>query len=216
MQREDLIYRTWPFLLITVSYITLAISLGKYYGEEDFHLIANQYHNRFFDIFFKYYTKTGEWMFGILVFVYTIWKSNYRSIFIFLTAAMLQFAVVQCIKRMFFADHWRPAYYFQQKGIDLHLVDGIQQGITYTFPSGHTATAFFVFFFLSILVKNRWIQVLCGFAAALAAYSRIYLSQHFVLDTAIGALLGVTLVVISYYFWNAVKIKFLDKKFAQN
>ena len=212
MPKEDFIVRTWPFLLLSFVFILSAMTLGKYYGEEEFHLLINQFNHSVADLFFRFYTKTGEWLFGSILFFWLIWKSNWRMVFSFLTASFLQFLLVQSIKRGFFIDHLRPAYYFQEKGIDLHLVDGVKQGITYTFPSGHTATTFFVFLFICLIIKNRWLQLLMAFLAILSAYSRMYLSQHFVWDTAAGALIGVSTVIISYYIWNRTTSPFLNKK----
>ncbi|MDO5655459.1 MAG: phosphatase PAP2 family protein [Flavobacteriaceae bacterium] len=212
MHRQDIIVKTWPFLLISVMYIITAMVLGKLFGEDGFHLILNKYHHPIADGFFSFYTKTGEWFFGAALFLWLIWKSNFRMILIFITSAFLQAVTVQSLKRLLFVDHLRPAHYFQEKGIELHLIEGIKQGITYTFPSGHAATGFFIFMFLAILIKNRIYQAVLAIFAVLTAFSRMYLSQHFVLDTAAGAFIGISIVIFAYYFWYWIQLPFLNDK----
>lgn len=212
MQREDFIIRTWPFLLVTFIFCITAMTAAKFYGETDFHLLLNSYHSPLADVFFEFYTKTGEWIFGGFILIWLLWKSSRRMVLIFVTATVLQLFTVQILKRGLFIDHLRPAYYFMEKGTDLHLVDGIQQGITFTFPSGHTATAFFVFVFLCLMIRNRWAQFGLGLLAVLSAYSRIYLSQHFVLDTVAGAVIGIGITIFAYYYWHWPNLPQLDKK----
>lgn len=210
-KNEDFIIRTWPFLLVSFIYIITGASLNKYYGEEELHLILNQFHTPFADLFFKYFTKTGEFIFGALILIIIVWKSNWRMILIFLTGAVLQSFIIVSLKRMFFIDHHRPGFYFQERNIDLHLVDGINQGITFTFPSGHTATSFFVFLILAFLLRNRWFKLLCGIAAVLGALSRIYLSQHFMQDTVTGSIIGIGSGIMAYYFWMNKSFPFLER-----
>jgi undecaprenyl-diphosphatase len=57
-----------------------------------------------------------------------------------------------------------------------------------SFPSGHATTAFAAAAALAVLVPRlRWPALAL---AALVAFSRVYLGVHFVLDVAVGALLG--------------------------
>ncbi|RZK40560.1 MAG: phosphatase PAP2 family protein, partial [Hymenobacter sp.] len=82
----------------------------------------------------------------------------------------------------------------------LHIVEGVVMGTLKSFPSGHSTSAFSVFLLLTLLVKNkRWGYVFLLLAAA-AAYSRVYLAQHFVEDVYAGSLLGtvLTLALVSW------------------
>lgn len=212
MKKEDFILKTWPFLTITFVYLLTGLTLHKFYGQDGLHVMLNQCHSSFADFFFAYFTKTGEFLFGLLVLMWIVYKNNWRWVVMFLFSALLQGVWVQIMKKSMFIDHLRPAFYFQEKGVDLHLVDGVRQGITFTFPSGHTATAFFVFLFLAMLSRHRWTQFLMGICAVFAAYSRVYLSQHFVLDTVAGALIGTFSVVLSYYLFQQWNLPLLNKK----
>lgn len=209
-QNKDFILRNWPFLLVAFFYLILGISLNKYYGEDDLHLLLNQYHMPWLDYVFKYFTKTGELLFGLLILAFIIWKSNWRMLLTYVSTAVMQAFIIIGMKRVFFKHHHRPGYYFQELGVDLNLVEGINQGITFTFPSGHTSTAFFVFLFVSLLVKNNWVKFLLGISAVLAAISRIYLSQHFMQDTVAGAIIGMFSLAFCYYLWLYIDYPFLS------
>ena len=209
-QKEDFILRTWPFLLVTFMYVIVGMTLNKYYGEEALHIVLNKFNFPIADFFFKYFTKTGELIFGLFILVFIVWKSSWRMLITFISAALLQSLIIVSSKRLFFVDHHRPGFYFKEKAIDIHLVDGIKQGITFTFPSGHTATAFFLFLILTLLVKNNWLKFFFGIAAVFAALSRIYLSQHFMQDTVAGGLIGILSVIFSYYFWLNKNLPFLN------
>ncbi|WP_431111603.1 phosphatase PAP2 family protein, partial [Winogradskyella poriferorum] len=78
----------------------------------------------------------------------------------------------------------RPYLYFKNAGLGdlLHLVEGVKIRYVNTFPSGHTATIFYLTSFFALLSRNRtacWVLVVLGF---IVGVSRIYLVQHFFVD----------------------------------
>ena len=62
-------------------------------------------------------------------------------------------------------------------------------GTDYSFPSGHTSAAFALFTCLALMTPRR-LAPLWMTAAWAVAYSRIYLSQHFLEDILSGSLIG--------------------------
>ena len=79
-----------------------------------------------------------------------------------------------------------------------------------SFPSGHTNTAFSAATLLIYLYGGLfWISLLPAF---LVAYSRVYLGVHFPLDTVVGAILGVV-IVISILYACRVKREFPGVKY---
>lgn len=50
------------------------------------------------------------------------------------------------------------------------------------------------------MIKNRWLKVLFLIIAMLVGYSRMYLSQHFMIDITFGSLIGVISAIIIYSF----------------
>jgi membrane-associated phospholipid phosphatase len=65
-------------------------------------------------------------------------------------------------------------------------------------PSGHTSAAWFMCFWISLAAKKPWISLLMVFYAILVAYSRVYLFQHFPVDTAVGATIGTGVSLLVY------------------
>lgn len=105
--------------------------------------------------------------------------------------------IVQVLKM--WVDAPRPVVWFA-KDAPLHFVDGVFINHRYSFPSGHTATAFTLFCFLSmIVVQKRWGLVFLVMAA-FAGLARIYLVQHFFMDVYAGSIIG-TLVAWGVYNW---------------
>jgi membrane-associated phospholipid phosphatase len=93
-----------------------------------------------------------------------------------------------------------------------------------SFPSGHAST-FFVFCTCCVLLlAYRYGQrarqnsqescilpcvlaVLLVAFAALGAYSRIYLSQHFLSDVCVGSIIGVVTPLLMFYFFGQKILK---------
>ncbi len=75
----------------------------------------------------------------------------------------------------------------------------------YSFPSGHTQSAVVLFLFLALYAKKRWQKGLCIAAAALTAFSRMYLGVHTPLDVGVSVLTGAATVWVCqrvYQRWD--------------
>ncbi len=81
----------------------------------------------------------------------------------------------------------------------LHFVPGVEVHSHFSFPSGHTATIFCFAFLLSLFVRNTLATIGLLLVALVVGYSRVYLLQHFLVDVAAGAFIG---VVTTYLLWN--------------
>ena len=65
-----------------------------------------------------------------------------------------------------------------------------------SFPSGHAATAFSAAIVLTILYpKGRFFFL---FAGTLIAFSRIFLTHHYISDVIAGSFLGITSSILLY------------------
>lgn len=208
----DLLKKTYPFVIGYFIFIILGMTLLAYYGKDQLHLIFNQYTQQTIGIFFGYFTYVGTAGFSFFLLLFFIRKITIRQLFTIISALVLAGIIMRFIKRPMFKHIVRPQEYFEVKGIHLQLIEGIEKKITYTFPSGHSATAFCFFFFLATLTKNRFLQFLYFCIAGLVAISRVYLSQHFALDTYGGATIGVFCFGFMYYFWLIPENDFLNQK----
>jgi membrane-associated phospholipid phosphatase len=182
----------FPFaaLFLLVSLILLSDT------KAGIHLWLNNFHSVFFDWFFKYITHLGDGLFIIIPVVVMLFFSLRNSLFI-LTAYLSTGLITQLMKRLVFDGAERPIRYFQDIA-QLHLVDGVHMLSGHSFPSGHATSAFAMFLCLALITRNRWIQFSCFIAACLVSFSRVYLSQHFLIDVYTGALIGITGTLMIY------------------
>lgn len=195
-------------------FLFVFISLGciQYFGRDELHVLLNGYNTPFLDVFFKYFSKYGPVVFILCILYYVVKRENYKVLFILLSSYLLNFIVVTFVKKVFFIHVHRPTYYFSEKGIDLHLIDGVSSQIPFTFPSGHTSEAFLLLLFVCILSTSKWIHFISICIAVIMAYSRVYLSKHFLIDTVGGSLLGVFIVTLLFYVFQHKNSTLLDRK----
>ena len=190
------------FFLLYFAFLSFLVVILFKFSKTDGTLWANQYWSPFQDVLYKYITYLGDFgMASIVVIVLLFWKFKYSVIAIIsfgVTAGITQF-----LKRIIYPDLHRPSIKMwdeMQAGL-LHLVDGVEQLLGNTFPSGHTTSAFSIFCLLALLSKKKWLGVICVAFAFLIGYSRVYLCQHFFEDVFVGALIGGTgsLLIYSYF-----------------
>ena len=146
-------------------------------------------------------TMIGDGMSLTIISVIIVFFINLRSGLLIGLATALDGIVVQLLKRNVFGDMHRP-FYFIDEMPGLSLMDGLKMHENFSFPSGHTSAAFAFFFGLSLLMnKGSW-KFLCLVLAALIGYSRVYLSQHFLMDLLAGSLLGIALSYTVYILFQ--------------
>ena len=209
---QDIIHKNYIFFIGLFLYIFIGLATIEFYGRDELHLVLNKHFSPFFDIFFKYFSKIGPLIFIVIALFFIIKKETFKSLLILFSAYGLNFIIGTFVKRNFFKHVHRPTYYFEQKGIDLHLIDGVSSQIPYTFPSGHTAETFLLMLFICMITKSKLIQIIAVILAITMAFSRIYLSKHFLIDTIGGALLGTFVLTLMHYFFQNKNSAFLNKK----
>jgi membrane-associated phospholipid phosphatase len=131
------------------------------------------------------------------------------STFSFLSATLFS----QLLKRCFFDDVNRPFFVFSYYNKNpITYVDGVEQYIHNSFPSGHSTQAFSIFMSLAFLTKNPLLKVLFFCIALLTALSRVYLSQHWLTDITAGSMIGMFFSAALYYiFISKNKFEKLNK-----
>lgn len=172
------------------------------YSLNDGHLVVNQYHNNFFDTFFKYVTDLGDGvMFGVVIFIGLFIR--FRISFYSAVVGILTLIVISFIsKELLFHDWPRPARVFGNLDIGLHYVEGVRNHMISTFPSGHSTTAFGLYTVLALFCRKNIGKLFFATIAILAAFSRVYLSQHFVRDTVVGSIIGFVIAILVFYYFN--------------
>lgn len=211
---RSLLWANRPFYL---SYVALLLAVGGIqlaYSQTELMQWVNAHSSPGADVFFRFATYLGDGAFFAVVVLAMLFRS-YRWALKCLVSFALTALLAQGLKQLVFADHLRPSKFFEGKNLTFHYVEGVTLHGYYSFPSGHSTSAFAVFCLLALVVKNkRWGY---GFLAlaALAAYSRVYLFQHFVEDTYAGSVLGVVCTTLIFAFlqeyWTRKPKAWLDK-----
>lgn len=206
--RENKIF-FYPYLLFLIIVLPVLLRIPK----SEIHLYLNGFHCVCADYFFRYITWLGD---GFIPFVLGIAFSfsSYRKGLITFASGIFSGIVAQFFKRIVFPEIIRPSAYFD--GIaDLHFVDGVSLHHSFSFPSGHAASAFAMYLSVALLSKNQFVKASMFFLATLVAFSRVYLSQHFLNDIYAGSVIGVFCSIVAVVLFYRMNNKWLDKSLMQ-
>jgi membrane-associated phospholipid phosphatase len=194
------------YLLMFIASSLLLLSLGK----KDAHILLTGFHSNFLDSLMKTITWFGDGFFMILVGVVFLF-SRVRYGLVLLSSFIASSLLIQILKRFVFPGSKRPVAWFHDFGMDIYRIGGVEYHSAFSFPSGHTTTAFALFFGLAFWVKNTWLKILFLLFAIITGFSRVYLSQHFLGDAIAGSLLGIGTAVIVQSFFENRHSEWLDK-----
>jgi membrane-associated phospholipid phosphatase len=176
------------------------------WNKPEIHLFINRYHSPGFDLFFEYYTNVGlGWL--IIPVALALSFVRLRYVIISLLGFLLVFIINDSIKQ--FAATPRPIEVFSQLHQSLYFVPEVEMFHMNSFPSGHTAVAFCLFAIVAFVTPNKAIKFTCFLIAILVAYSRMYLSEHFLIDVYFASFIGVICAVIAYTV--GMKLVWLNK-----
>ena len=167
-------------------------------GQRQSFLWLNSFHIPWLDVFFIYYTNLGDGLFAFLfALILYIYCKQRKLAFDLLISFLLSGLVAQILKFSF--PHARPQLYFSPQHLSFFIDDIILSG-NHSFPSGHTASAFAVAAVLACYTRVQTWHIVYLMLATGVAYSRIYLSQHFLGDVLVGSLIGVLSGFLSVHF----------------
>ena len=221
MKKELSVYVIAYFVLLL-----FVLGLQCVYPKLELHLMLNSCHTEAQDFFFKYYSTFAEWLLYILALLPLFWKRAEMTI-LFAASEIMGGCIVQILKHSFRYD--RPVTVFENfPDMVLPLVQGVEMRHSNSFPSGHTSTFFIFFTCCAIILAYEIIQrnkelnrkTLCLiqlstlgmlFLAALGAYSRVYLSQHFMWDITIGSIIGFVTPFLVFHFGKDKILKLKNK-----
>jgi membrane-associated phospholipid phosphatase len=127
-----------------------------------------------------------------------------KDALIILLNFLLSTILTQIPKQLFWPNISRPVA-SNIEASNFHTVPGVEMHSWNSFPSGHTATAFTIYFVTVYFFPRNWI-VFAGFFYALACgYSRVYLGQHFPLDLGGGIIVAITSILLSLYLRKKIR-----------
>lgn len=181
------------FLSLYVLYLIVGAYLLYSLQKEDVVIFFNTHNFAAGDFFYKFYTHVGDGLFFIAVIVAMLFV-NYFKAFAGLLTYACSALFTQSLKHGLFSDMKRPSAIIDNTL--LHPVDGVEWHCCHSFPSGHSASAFAMFLWLSLYTKNRILQAFFFLCALLVTFSRMYLSQHFFMDTYAGSVIGCSFALL--------------------
>lgn len=215
MINKSVLIRLVSFYVIPYLLLLTAILVMMYiYPKPELHLMLNSFHSGVLDFFFKFYTLMAEWPLYVLAFLPSLWKRNKMTLF-FAMCELTGGTILQILKHTI--SNPRPVSVLEDyPDLVLPLVQGVDMHHSNSFPSGHAST-FFMFCTCSVIVlayffsrkdalKTLRNQILFDVAlvallvlAAMGAYSRVYLSQHFLSDVCVGSIIGFTTPFLMFW-----------------
>ena len=192
----------WGFLFL-LGILFLAI-----FQNSNFSIIINASHNNFLDQFFKYITFLGDGRFVFLVaLIYLFANKKYGTSI--LISLIINTILIQVLKRVVFSNRFRPSFYFKNLIEDgsWNMIDGVELYEKFSFPSGHTALIFCLCMSICIFMKKKYLPLLLVLLAYIVGFSRIYLSQHFLIDVLAGALIGSLIPILTFKYVEPLLFK---------
>lgn len=188
-------------------------------------MLLNSHHSNLQDAFFKYYSLLAEWPLYALALLPLLWKKIKITAF-FAMCELTGGAILQLLKHLVSTD--RPVSVFEHyHHLVLPLVQGVNMHHSNSFPLGHAST-FFMFctccmimlaFHYSRKNKPHNLRTLILFntslllvLAAMGAYSRVYLSQHFLSDVCVGSIIGFTTPFLMFYLCKDKILKLINDR----
>jgi membrane-associated phospholipid phosphatase len=193
------------YMVVAILLVGCSVLIAK--GEDV--LWINHNHTPFLDRFMVFITQLGA---GFLFLPLIVALLFVRFRYAVLTALVWIGHGVVCaiLKRGIFGPVKRPVALLDNNL--LYFVPDVDVHSFFSFPSGHTATMFCFAFLLSLLIKKRWATVGFLLIALIVGYSRIYLLQHFLIDVAWGAVIGVLFTYFVWHYFETAKLpKWMDR-----
>lgn len=193
--------------LLALSLMIASFIIGK----QNLFLALNFDGGAVLDFALKYFTHLGDGMIWIPVLLITVFVLKRRdTILLLISAFLLSTIFTQVLKRFIFSGEPRPIKAISNTEL-IHTIPGVDVHSLNSLPSGHTATAFCVYFIFCLLIRKPWCISIGFVYASIAGYSRIYLSQHFAIDIAAGIIIAIVSVSLSIvfqeYLWKKVPQK---------
>jgi membrane-associated phospholipid phosphatase len=193
-------------LYLFIPFLILGFAFELIYGKSQGHLIINGVHNNFGDFFFKHVTHLGDGIIFPILIIVTLFLKFRWSLYLF-AASLLTLLLMYLTKQLLFHGIPRPIAFFENLE-NLYLINSVKVHKSNSFPSGHTTTAFAIFTLLIVITKNNYLKFTFALLAIIAGFSRIYLSQHFLIDVLAGAILGVSIALISCLIIDKICYKY--------
>lgn len=188
-----------PYFIFLLAGGIILLSLSK----TDIHLYINRYHSAIADFFFSNWTYLGL---GIMIIpvAFILAFIRLRYMLISILGFLLTVTINDSLKSYFHTP--RPVTVFGQLHQQLYLVPNVEMYTWNSFPSGHTATGFCMFCLLALYTNKKLLKLFYFLVAFLIAYSRMYLSEHFLQDVYGASIIGISCALLIYSWLTNAKM----------
>jgi membrane-associated phospholipid phosphatase len=171
----------------------------------------NFYHTDVLNRVFMAITFLGDGIFPLIVAVIAFfWKKNdlaIKILFSFLASGL----IAQVLKALFHAP--RPKAFFSMMHYPYqNFIEGVTHSGMNSFPSGHTTTVFALAATLAFNSSCKYRCLIYFILATLTLYSRIYLGQHFMEDTAAGLFIGISIALLGEWLAKRIHLRMPARK----
>lgn len=189
---------TFVCKLIGVNFIYLnAVRLFWFTGaliillkdKMDFHKKINSLGSSSLDFIMKNLTHAGDGLFAFAI-VTVFLFIRIKTAVLLLISFTVTGAIVQLLKHTVFDTMKRPFYFFENDP-SFRTIEDFTYHTSNSFPSGHSAGIFALCTVIAYQYRQKVIiQISMVLIAVTVAFSRVYLSQHFIQDIVAGSLIA--------------------------
>lgn len=193
----------FPFFVFVIAGCLILLEVGF----SDFQLFINRNTTADLRVVFNIITKLAEGIILLSLIFYFLFTSL-KKLVILAVCWVSSTLTVQFLKKIVFSNSLRPAGFFEGHPA-FQKFDEIVYHYHHSFPSGHSADIFCCLTFFALTLKNKKVGLILSLIAMIVAFSRVYLSQHFLQDILVGSALGVCMSSIIYL--KLIKISLPEK-----
>jgi membrane-associated phospholipid phosphatase len=196
LKNNAFIFSIYFAVIFVATYFLLS------YDKVTIHTYLNQFVGiKLVDTFFFYITYFGD---GRLVpfIILLVMLYNIRLGICVTISVIVATSFSSILKHYFYEEVFRPAFVFEWYiHKPLKYVDNEFMNYSNSFPSGHSTQVFSMFMCLVYVAKNNSLKLLFLSISLLTAFSRTYLSQHWLVDITFGSLIGTAFSFFFYYIF---------------
>lgn len=197
---KTFIKHNWAYFACYIFTLIMAAYFLLQYDKVSIHVAINSIvGNPFIDLFFKYITHMGDGIIAIIIAVIVLFLNAKKGLFVLVTYFASGITTTILKKYIYNVDRPHSVFSFYLPTTKLKFVEGVEMFGFNSFPSGHATTAFAVFTSLALITNNSRLKFIFFLLAFFTAFSRTYLSQHWLVDITMGSIIG-TLYALVFYF----------------
>ncbi|MFW5851010.1 MAG: phosphatase PAP2 family protein [Bacteroidota bacterium] len=176
-----------------------------FFKQGDAVLFVNTYcTHTFFDYFFRALTFFGNGIIFVVAIIAYMFVS-YQKALQYAIVGLLVLLVSFLLKHIVFGALPRPTLFFDLSEFH-YIIPHVDFARHFSFPSGHTMTAFAFFALTSYHASQKSLLYIYVILAFIVGFSRIYLLMHFFRDVYAGVCIGLVLMILGVFLSKHVHV----------